>query len=323
MVGCRLDRNEVQPMKDELSLLQAQLTYKKRLEAMLKELRQQHSPLELKVRQLENAMMNERRDVEILEGRSLAAFFYLLTGKKDEKLSEERKEYYAARVRYEAARRELEAIEIDIQSTEEDLADLQDCEQRYASAIEVKRIAIEQSDDPRSREFLHKEHKLNSLRYLEKDLEEAISAGTNVLRIASDVVNSLRGIENWGYLDRLGHNRLTDMAKQETLDEAQQNVESLQVALQNFNKELSDIPDRDTLQGSIDRMLRFSEAFFENLFMDASVPQRLRASYAQVEHALDSALGILRQLQTRLEEVRHNQAKAKAEVDALILEIEL
>lgn len=310
-------------MKDELSLLQAQLTYKKRLEAMLKELRQQQTFLDHKVQELEAAMITGRKDVEVLEGRSLAAFFYILTGKKEEKLSEERQQYYASRVKYEAARRELDAIEMDIQSTEEDLADLQDCEQRYASAIERKRIAIEQADDPRSREFLEKEHNLNTLKYQEKELEVAIAAGTNVLRIASEVMNSLRNIENWGYLDRLGRNRLTDMAKHETLDEAQKNVESLQVELQKFNKELSDIPCRESLQGSIDRMLNFSESFFENLFMDATVPERLRQSYAQVEHTLDPTLGILRQLQTRLEEVRHNQIKAKAEVDALILEIEL
>lgn len=310
-------------MRDELSLLQAQLTYKKRLEAMLKELKQQQEPLAKKVRELEENMVSERRDVEILEGRSLAAFFYFLTGKKGEKLSEERKEYYAARVKYEAARRELEAIETDIESTEEDLADLSECEARYAKAIEEKRIAIEAADNLQSWGFMEKEQALNTLKYREKDLEEAITAGTNVLRIASDVMNSLRNVENLSYLDRLGHNPLTDMAKHETLDEAQKNVEALQVELQKFNKELSDIPRRESLQGSIDRMLKFSDDFFENLFMDASVPERLRQSYAQVEHALDPTLGILRQLQTRLEEVRHKQAKAKAELDALILEISL
>ena len=137
-------------MRDELSLLQAQLTYKKRLESILKELRQQQAPLALRVQQLEKDMVMERRDVEILEGRSLAAFFYFLTGKKDEKLSIERKEYYAARIKYEAARRELDAIEMDIQSTEEDLADLADCETRYANAIEEKRAAIEHADNPLS-----------------------------------------------------------------------------------------------------------------------------------------------------------------------------
>ena len=310
-------------MRDELSLLQAQLVYKKRLEAMLKELRQQQEPLAKKVKELEAQMISERKDVEILEGRSLAAFFYFLTGKKEEKLSEERKEYYAARVKYEAARRELNAIEMDIEVTEEDLSDLADCEARYTRAIEEKRQAIEETDNLHSWKFIEKEQAFNTLKCREKDLEEAIAAGTNVLRIASDVMNSLRNVENLGYLDRLGHNPLTDIARHETLDEAQQNVEALQVELQKFNKELSDIPNRESLQGSIDRMLKFSDDFFENLFMDASVPQRLRQSYAQVEQTLDPTLGILRQLQTRLEEVRHRQSLAKAEVDAMILEIEL
>ena len=43
-------------MKDELSLLQAQLTYKKRLEAMLRELKQQQEPLSKKVKELEARM---------------------------------------------------------------------------------------------------------------------------------------------------------------------------------------------------------------------------------------------------------------------------
>lgn len=310
-------------MRDELSLLQAQLTYKKRLQSMLKELKQQQEPLARKVKKLEEKMISERKDMEELQGRSLAAFFYTLTGKMGEKLDLERREYYEARVKYDAARRELDAIEMDIESTEEDLADLADCEARYAKAIEDKRIAIEQADNLHTWGFMEKEQTLNTLKYREKDLEEAIAAGTNVLRIASDVMNSLRNVESLGYLDRLGRNPLTDMAKHETLDEAQKNVEALQVELQKFNKELSDIPSRESLQGSIDRMLKFSDDFFENLFMDVTVPERLRQSYAQVEHALDPALGILRQLQTRLEEVRHKQLQAKAEVDALILEIEL
>ena len=310
-------------MKDELSLLQAQLAYKKRLETMLKELKQQQEPLARKVRELESNIASERKDVEILEGRSLAAFFYVLTGKKEEKLSEERKEYYAARIKYEAARRELDAIQMDIEVTEEDLADLIDCEARYARAIEEKRLAIEEADNLHSWEFMEKEQIFNTLKCREKDLEEAISAGTNVLRIASDVMNSLRNVENLGYLARLGYNPLTNMARHETLDEAQKNIEALQVELQKFNKELSDIPSRESLQSSIDQMLKFSDTFFANLFMDASVPQRLRQSYAQVEQTLDPTLGILRQLQSRLEEVRHRQALAKAEVDALILEIEL
>ena len=76
-------------MRDELSLLQAQLTYKKRLEAMLTELRAQEAPLRTKVTELEQIMLRERKDVDRLEGRSLAAFFYFCIGRKTEKLDVE------------------------------------------------------------------------------------------------------------------------------------------------------------------------------------------------------------------------------------------
>lgn len=310
-------------MKDELSLLQAQMTYKKRLEAMLKELRSQQKPLREKVAELEKRMRSERKDVDRLEGRSLAAFFYHALGKMDEKLDEERREFYAARVKYDAAARELEAIEQDIESTEEDLADLADCEERYTKALEAKRLAIETAGTDLSGELLQKEQELTLLHSQERELEEAIAAGTTVLRTASDVLNSLRNVESLSYLDRFGKNALADLAKHETWDEAQKMVEQLQIHLQQFNKELLDVDIREAMQVNIDRMLKFSDSFFDDLLTEETGPEQLHQSHTQVNHALDLILGILRQLQTKLEEVRHHQTRAKQEVDSLILSIEV
>ncbi|MBQ2928421.1 MAG: hypothetical protein IJD98_07605 [Oscillospiraceae bacterium] len=309
-------------MRDEISLLQAQLTYKKRLEAMLKELKSQQKPLKEKVVRLEKEMQMEQKDMQRLEGRSLAAFFYYVTGQMTEKLDAERREYYAARVKYDAAARELEAIEQDIVCTEEDLADLADCEERYARAIEAKRIAIETAGTHLSRELLEKERDLRFLQSQEQELEEAIASGTTVLRTASDVLSSLRNMESVSYLDRLGNNVLTDMAKHETLDDAQKNVEQLQINLQRFNKELLDVELRENLQLSIDKMLRFSDTFFENLLAEATVPEKLRQARGQVDQALDLILGILRQLQTKLEQVRHQYKRVKNDMDALIVGME-
>ena len=71
-------------MRDELSLLEAQLTYKKRLEAMADELRAQRTVLQQKVSMLEQKMILEKKDVERLEGKSLAAFYYHAFGKMNE-----------------------------------------------------------------------------------------------------------------------------------------------------------------------------------------------------------------------------------------------
>lgn len=310
-------------MRDELALLGAQLTYKKRLEAMLKELHAQEAPLSRKVEALEEIMLRERKDVDRLEGRSLAAFVYYALGKKEEKLDLERREYYAARVKYDAAARELESIRQDIESTQEDLADLQDCEARYAVALEEKRIAIENAGLPESGEILSKGHTLNTLRCQEQELAEAISAGNAALRAADAVEDCLRSAEDWSTLDLLGGGALVDAAKHEKLDEAQKNIEELQVNLQKFNTELADVTIRANVQVSIDAMLKFADFFFDNIFTDAAVMDRVKQAHVQVEHTRDQILGVLRQLQTKLDEVRHGQVKAKAELDALVVKAEL
>lgn len=310
-------------MKDELSLLQAQLTYKMRLEAMLSELRSQQSVLQEKTARLEKQMLSEKKDVQKLEEGSLTALFYLLTGQKAEKLDRERREYYAARIKYDAALRELKAIEQDLECTREDLADLADCEARYAKAMEQKRLAIEQAGTTQSEALLEKEQSLNFLQSQERELEEAITAGTTALRTANDLVLSLKHAESLGIFDVLGGGFLTDMAKHETLDEAQQNVEQLQIDLQRFNKELADVAVREGLQVGIDRMLKFADFFFDGLLTDMTVLDNIRHSHSFVDQTRDQILGTLRQLQTKLEEVRHKQTRVKAEMDSLIAGAEL
>lgn len=310
-------------MRDELSLLEAQLTYKKRLEAMAIELREQRTLLQQKVALLEQKMILEKKDVDRLEGKSLAAFYYHAFGKIDEKLEGERREYYAARVKYDAAVRELKAVELDLECTEEDLQDLQNCESRYARAMEAKRHAIAASGTARSREFVEKEQDLIFLKSQEQELEEAISAGTAALRVASDVVQSLKHVEGLGLIDRLGGGFLMDMAKQEVLDEAQKNVEQLQIQLQLFNKELADVKLKANLSGGVVRLLKFADTYFENLLTVETPVERLKESERQVDETRDLLLGMLRQLQTRLEEVRHRQVTMQAELNELIITTEI
>ena len=306
-------------MRDELSLLQAQLAYKQRLVMVLTELYDQQRP---RVARLEKQMRSEQKDLQRLEGRSLAAFFYYVTGRIDEKRDLERREAYAARVKYDAARRELDAIEQDIEATKEDLADLADCEKRYADALEAKRQALETTGTAVSEALLEKERELAFLHSQQIELEEAIAAGTATLRTANDVIVSLKHTADWSNLVG-GKGFLADVAKHETLDDAQRYAEELQVQLQQFNREVADLDCREELQGSMENLLKFSQVFLESLLSGDAAQEQIRQALSQVDHTRDHILGILRQLQTRLESVRHSQVKVKQEVDAVILESEL
>lgn len=309
-------------MTEELSLLEAQLTYKNRLENIAAELRSQRENLSQKVAALEQRMLSEKKDVQRLEGRSLAAFYYHAFGKRKEKLEGERREYYAARVKYDAALRELRAVEQDLQSTEEDLQDLQDVEERYRLALEEKRRAIEASGTEKARELLEKKQQLLFLQSQERELVEAIAAGTKALRQAGDVSGDLKHLADLGAMDHLG-GFLMDMAKQERLDEAQKNVEQLQIYLQGFNRELGDVQLRRDLQADMQLLLQFTDAYFDGLLTVQTPAQRLREAGSHLDRTREQIQRMLRQLQSRLEEVRHGQLPLQTRINTLILETQL
>ena len=77
---------------EQLKTLQAKIARFKQLSSMIKELRSQRVNLSARVRELEAVKMDEQADVDRLEGRSLAAFFYNVIGKIDEQLNKERQE---------------------------------------------------------------------------------------------------------------------------------------------------------------------------------------------------------------------------------------
>ena len=310
-------------MRDELSLLQAQLTYKKRLEAMLTELRAQEAPLQRKTAELEQIMLRERKDVDRLEGHSLTALFYQMAGKMNEKLDLERREYYAARAKYDTCLRELEAIRQDIEATEEDLEDLAGCEQKYAAAMEAKRLAIEAAPTREGETLLNREGTLSYLTAQERELLEAIAAGTEALHTTAEIVQLIESAKDWAAFDLLGGGLFADLAKHDKLDDAQHQVGQLQIQLQRFNKELSDVTIRACLQVNIDGMLKFADFFFDGLLADIAILDRIKQSLGQVEQTREDILTILRQLQDELEEVRQRHQKIRTEADALVLSAQL
>ena len=304
---------------DELSLLQAQIAYKKRLESVMRELTSQEAGLQERTAKLEVLMRDEQKDVERLEKHSLAGFFYHLTGQMDAVMDRERREAYAARVKYDTVIRELEAVREDICETRQDLEDLADCEERYARALEERRHALESAEDPRGTVLLEKEQKAGYLAQQEQELEEAITCGTSALRTMAQLQQNLHGAKDWAS-DSRSPLFWADRARQEKLEEAQQCVELLQVQMQRFNKELSDVTIRPNLKPSIDRMLAFADLLFDDLLEDMAVAERIRHSCQLADQTREHILGVLRQLQNTLEEVRHNHKRIRQEMDTIVLQ---
>ena len=272
-------------MHDDLFALQQKVAQKPLLESKLYELHTQRRQYDNQVISLRVAFRKEQEDVEKLEGRSLANYFYQVIGKLDDKLDQERKEAYAAKVKLDAAERELAGIESDIKEIQEQITDVLVAEARYKDALELKRRQLKDSGTQVADQILSMEERIAALQAQKQEIKEAISAGFSARSTADRILSELEDADGWNTWDILGGGGIiTHMAKHSHLDEAQDLVQELQSQLRRFKTELADIQISANMQVNIDGFLRFADYFFDGLFADWAVGDKISQSLSSVSN---------------------------------------
>lgn len=302
----------------QLQKLLAQCARKRRLEASAAELRRQRDTYAARAEELEQTMQEEQADVDRLEGRSLAAFFYNVVGKMDEKLTQERQEAYAARVKYDAAARELAGAEEDLCRCQAELDTLGDCEVRYAALLREKTQAVKAAGGAVAEQILAWEERSAYLESQERELREASAAGQNALLTAEQILESLNSAENWGTWDLVGGGLMADLAKHSRLDDAQESVEYLQSQLRAFRTELADVTISADFQVNIDGFLRVADYIFDGIFADWAVLDQINRSQAQVEDTRDQISGVLHHLHQMTDQAEEERAGLQQEIERLV-----
>lgn len=305
---------------DDLRQLQQRVALKKQLETKLKDLRNQQKVYDKRVIELRVVYHIEQEDVKKLEGKSLANYFYQVVGKLDGKLTVERKEAAAAKVKLDAAEGELAAVECEIREIQSQLSELHGCESVYTAALQKKRAEIKTSGVPAGTKILELEEKIAFLESQKREICEAQSAGRNALRAANQVLAELKSAQDWNTWDIIGGGGIiTHMAKHGHLDDAQNNVMALQGALRKFKTELADINIQANMQVSVDGFLRFADYFFDGLFADWAVGDRIsesQSSVMSVHHKIEQAMNKL----TGMEQGADAQIAAlKAKIEELVI----
>ena len=303
---------------DTLQELLRQSARKQTLDAMVRELHSQCQQLRERVDQLRYQMEKEQYDVDRLEAGSLAAFFYGVVGKMDEKLDKERAEAYAARVKYDGAALELSALEEDLRRKEEELRSLAGCEERYRALLREKEEALKAAGGPLAWEILELEGRLAWLSQQLRELDEAIAAGETALDGADGVLSTLDSAMGWATWDVMGGGVFSDMAKYSRLDEAQRRVQTLQLQLDRFKTELADVTIQTDLQVSVGGFLQFADYFFDNLFTDWTVMNQISRSRDQVDRTCAQIASVLQGLRDTVDRARRERQDCRARLDRLV-----
>lgn len=309
-------------MNKTLQQLHQDVARKGHLNAVLRDFYAWQRELKTKVDSLDAQRVKEQADVDRLEGRSLAAFFYHVIGKMDEKLDRERTEAYAAAVRYDAAVRELADVEDQIARSKTEITSLLGCEDRYARALTQRLEAIKAAGGTDAQTLLHAEEELCRLQSQQKELEEAILAGTAALSILEQVEHHISQADSYSTWDMLGGGLMAGLAKHDELDAAQNEIERLQLQLRRFKTELADVNIQADVQIALDDFTRFADIFFDGLFADLAVQDEINRAWQEVKTVRSQVESMLSRLHSMDMDAQARYAQLRTEQERIALTAE-
>lgn len=303
----------------QLQELRQQVERQKHLKSVLENMYIQQRELKEKVEELRQEREEEQKDVDRLEGRGLTALFYSIIGKMDEKLTKEQREVFAAAVKYESAQQELTSIEYNINLYEQELRELEGCEAIYKENLKKRETEIKASNLAEAESILQIEEQIAGMESQLKEIKEALRAGQKAAFTTECVMGKLQSAEEWGTWDMLGGGIVSAMAKHGNLDDAQSEIANLQVELRNFKTELTDVSIEADLQVQIDDFLKFADYFFDGLFVDWAVQDRIKRSKNQVQQIKEQIEKVMDQLEQMQADTEHERVHLQIQLEQMIV----
>lgn len=306
---------------EELQRLQQEMMEKERADAKLADLYIQQNELEKKAADLKKIMEDEQEDVDRLNRKSLTAFLYRASGKMEEKLSKEEEEALAAVVKYDSAEKELQAVEEDIAYYEKQASGLPDCKLQYERMLEAKKEEIKESGNIEAEKILEMERQIAAIENRRKEVREAINAGERAHSIAEETLDGLKSAKNWGMVDLIGGGIMSDVIKYDKLKSVKDRTSALQMALRTFRTELADVSSQieGPLQVEVGEFLHFADYFFDGIFTDWMVYDKIKVSKERAEQTYSQIQGILEQLRKMQEQLHTEEEQKRRELEQIVL----
>lgn len=308
---------------EDLKTLRCRLDQQQNLQLRDRQLKDRRAELERKIFDLRYTLEQEQADVEKLERPSLGVWFQKLRGSHEDRLEQERQEVYAAQLKLDAARKELASVGQELEFVRAELLTLAGCREAYDRCYAQKARAVKESGSEAARRLLEWEAELAQGESRILELQEAIWAGKSARSRAQKIQQNLDSAVGYSAWDVRGGGLVADLAKHTELDEAQDQVVLLQIELRKFQTELADVRIGADLQVNIQGFDRFADYFFDGIFADWAVREKIQQSQGQVRSVQSQIDRVLGQLEMLLEQENGQQQARKREMENLIVEAKI
>ena len=300
-----------------LKELHRQKLQKKRLQAMELELERQRAEAGKKAADLYAMKKKEQLDVDKLEGKSIKALFAIFAGNKEEQLSKERQEAYAAAMKYDAAQRDLQGIIGDLEHCKIELEKIEEIEEEYELLLEERKNSIKQEASRRTNEVLVLEKQMEDLSHEIVELEEALDVGYRAFDLIETILSELQEAYNYAEMDLYMKGYWVEMQKHEHIHNAENIIQNLRNELRRFKTELADVNIEGDIQIEMDDFSEFADWFFDNIFTDWDIKDKIANSLSQA----DETRGQITATINLLKDMRDERMKKRIELEEDLEEV--
>ncbi|WP_254549864.1 hypothetical protein [Catellatospora tritici] len=268
-----------------------------------RELRERVDSAQRKLDMVTEAHATEAADVAKLESLSLTRIWVALRGSRDDALARERAEEQAAAYRVAEAKERLRVLADELAAARARLSSLRTAEADYAAVLAEKEQHLAATGDARAGRLLELAERRGSLTAEIKELREAMAAAGRAADSLDHVALLLGKADDWsGYDTFLGGGAFSSAMKHERMDEAAAAATIADHHIAVLRTELADVRDLNlTLpELELEGFTRFADVWFDNIFTDLAVRDRIKKALANVGVSIERVAGLRRTLDKRL-----------------------
>lgn len=231
----------------------------------------------------EQAYEKEFADVEKLKKMSLAAFFAYLHKDKEERLAKEEQEAMHAAFLMKQLESERESMLREFAHCETEIKQKETIEK----ALEEAQLERSYQDQDLHKDIVACRDLMEQLRQEEKEIDEALGVGEQVMGKLQNACDLLHNAHTWGTIDMFGGGFMSAVIKHSHLNNAQQVIADIENDISRFQKELKDVQDVviqhvDMSMGNVVMDYAFDN-FFTDYLIRAQIDE-VHASLEQLQH---------------------------------------
>lgn len=282
---------------------------------------QEAAVLETRYDRATRDLASEKADVDALERMSMTRIIAGIKGTRGVDLDREQAEARAAEYAAAEALQRLQEAQATAHSLRMRVNALGDLDARWERALAAREEELAASgDDPTARRVGELAAGIAEGEAQAREVDEALSAAHAAVGALQAARAKISSAGNWATYDTFFDGGIfADMAKYNRLDEAAALMRHADAALRHLATELADVGMAGTGEIGISDMTRTFDVWFDNIFTDWAVRDRINQAGGRIDHVGTQIDRLVPTLVARRDEIAARVAGMRGERESLLV----